>query len=767
MRGLAVGLVFVACVACVSGADASLEGIPGVTFDDSSGHLVIVAPTYRLTLDRRDGRIVDVLDRASGARIVHGAHSCLWRVEARRRPALRNACAFAPRSARRFSYRWSPASAALALTYRDPVAGSAVVTIRARRDWFDLQLTIRNRGPVLTTVSLPGDLLGDVRAVEAGYAPNVLPGVRLRPGFFRGTGNTLQTYPSRWAFADYLAVDAGGGHLAVYSVNRGPVRPVTLGFLRQAPPGRCSGTWYCVVHQFQTWVTPGATWASPTVRVRLGQTVQESILAYRHDNGIDGYPSVQDKVGADLLRTLARSPLIKADLVKLGRPFADWYRELPELPSPALLHPVAFQPGGHDENGPDFLPPDPRWGTTAELASTAAAARSAEQLLMPYLNVSWWSAGSPTLRSLPPPLATNDIAVLDMSGEPVIDTYGSKAGVVVSPFVPFVRARVDRLLEEWRTEVPADCLFFDQLGARPWIRDFNPASPRPEAYYDGWLALLQPYADRCLMVEDGWDRLARAASGFHGSLLMMEREHGLPTRFFGAGNWEPYPLATWLLHDKVLLYQHDLYDETMTGDDEVLTWNLAFGMIGSYRWTDGFDSGSRSRLELVGELQRALGPYYAGVPLASYRTVADDLTESTFGELVVLANHGASARSSGAFGIAANGFLARARDDSVLAGAFAGAFDGVQLSEGTHHVIVERDEATVTVRQPVGADTELAVTPPRSWNAGRALRATAIARDGSLAGPVAGTLRDGRFVFRYAAELNDRAVAAYRISLAG
>ena len=86
------------------------------------------------------------------------------------------------------------------------------------------------------------------------------------------------------------------------------------------------------------------------------------------------------------------------------------------------------------------------------------------------------------------------------------------------------------------------------------------------------------------MVEDGWDRLARDAVGFHGSLLMMSRELDLPNTYFGAGNWQPYPLATWLFHDKVLLYQHDLYDGTMAIDLEVLTWNMAFGLVSSYSW---------------------------------------------------------------------------------------------------------------------------------------------------------------------------------------
>jgi hypothetical protein len=748
-------------------AGAAPKRFPGITFDErTSGRLVVTARAYRLTLSKRNGRILEVIDRASGAPVVKGTTGCLWGAESKGRPALKGGCSFTPRGVRRFSYRWNPASATLTLSYRDPALGSAVVTLRARPVSFDLRLTIENRGAVLSNVSVPEGLLGDVRAVKAGYASNVLPGVRLGPGFFTRVGDNLAVYPSRWAFADYLGLDAGGGHLSLYSVNSGPIHPLLLGFLRQPLPGRCSGPSFCIVHQFQTWIAAGQRWTSPVVRIRVGETVKQSILAYRRDNGIDAYPSVQRKLGARL-ETLARAPLIKADLAKL-KPFRDWGPDLLRLPSPALLHPVAFQPGGHDQSDPDFLPPDPRWGTSADFTSTVEAAHSLGQLVMPYLNVSWWSDRSPTMQSLPPPLQSKDVAVLDEDGKPVLDVYGPHSGVVVSPSVQFVRKRVAQLMQEWRTEVPADCLFFDQLGARQWIRDFNLASPNPQAYSDGWLAVMAPYSDRCLMVEDGWDRLARDFTGFHGSMLMMAREHDLPDKRFGEENWEPYPLATWLFHDKVLLYQHDLYDGTMAEDSEVLTWNMAFGLISSYSWNDLTGSLQSPWLDLVGDLQRVLGPRYAGVPLRSYRSVAPEVTESTFGDLVVLANWDSrGGYAAGRSGIAPNGFLARTRDDRLLAGAFDDTFDGVALSEGTHYVIVERDDASVTVSQPLGADTNLAVEPPPSWSSGRTLQATAVAPDGNVVGAVDGELRDGRFVFRYLGELNEHPVAAYRVTVGG
>jgi hypothetical protein len=762
--------IFPAAVAVVlvAGAAPPAAGNPTrIAFDDrAGGRLVITTPAYRLALSKRNGKILELVDRSTGARLVRGQNGCLWRSGQRGSRSLRGGCAFSPRGVRRFTYRWNSASATLALVYRDPVLGSAVVTLRAEAGFFDLRLRIENRGTRLTEMAFPADLFGDVRTVEAGYAPNVLPGVRLKPAFFSRIGSDLAIYPSRWAFADYLALDAGGGHLALYSATTGPIRPVVLGFLREPPLGRCSGVSFCVIHHFQTWIGEAESWTSPIVRIRVGQTARQSILAYRHDNRIDAYPSLETKLGPRL-NALAQAPLIKADLAKL-KPFRQWPPDLPRLPSPALLHPVAFQPGGHDVTTPDFLPPDPHWGTSADLDAVVDAAHSLGQLVMPYLNVSWWAADSPTMRSLPAPLEARDIAVLGPDREPVFDFYGEHSGLVVSPWVAFVRERIARLLAEWRTDVPADCLFFDQLGARQWIRDFNPASPRPEAYYDGWLAAMKPYTDRCLMVEDGWDRLARDFVGFHGSVLMMAREHDLPDTRFGEGNWDPYPLADWLFHDKVLLYQHDLYDATMTADPEVLTWNMAFGLVSSYSWNERLDSLRSPWLDLVGELQQALGPRYAGLRLADYRELAPNVTESAFGDLVVLANWDPGRRyTTAGYEIAAHGFLARTRDERVVAGAFEGAIDGVALSPGTHYLILERDSTSVTVRQPLGADTSLAVVPPSSWDARRTLQATAVDREGQPIRTTDGELRDGRFVFRYDRTLGGRQVAAYRITVVG
>ena len=143
------------------------------------------------------------------------------------------------------------------------------------------------------------------------------------------------------------------------------------------------------------------------------------------------------------------------------------------------------------------------------------------------------------------------------------------------------------------------------------------------------------------------------------------------------------------------------------------------------------------------------------------------MTESTFGGLVVTASRdrarGAWARLS--TGSRRTASSRRRRTTALLAGAFADTFAGSPLSDGTHYLIVERAETEATVQQPLGADTELAVDPPLSWKAGQPVRAMALGRGGEVLGETRGEVRDGRIAFHYAATLNGRPVAAYRIAV--
>jgi hypothetical protein len=649
--------------------------LPGsaVRFDQSSkSALVLSTPVYRLTLSKQNGGMISLVDAGSGVKLVTATNGCEWGAALVGSGAYNGGCAFTQTSSSRFAYAWNAKTTTLTMNY---TAGAdaeqhvdAVVTLHARPAYFDEQLQLTNRAPqTIQGVNFPVDLFGDGNTVQAGYAPNFLPGVRFGPAFFQRVVNDVFTYPGRWAFADYLALDVGTAHLAMYSVNPppSPIAPIDLGFIHNAG-GPCGGQTYCMTHDFHTWIGTNGTWTSPVVRFRVGEPADKSILDYRTDNGIDAYPSAATKLGTRL-DALARAPMIKFDMQKGAPPFTQWAGALQKLPSPALIHPVAFGPGGFDKTDPDVLPPDPSVGSLDDLVRAFATAHSDGDLVMPYLNVSWWSPQSETVQSLPGGLSAKSVSVQDSGGNPASEIFNDVDGLIVSPSVPYVRERVNDEIDAWQTAGSPDCLFFDQIGARPWRYDFNPAATTPLDYYDGWLSLLAPYAGRCLMVEDGWDRLGASFSGLDSSLMLMQREFDWLDQRFGP-DWTTFPLALWLLHDKVLFYQHDLFDGTFTADPEILTWNLAYGYMLSYNWTIGTDS---PWLGIVTAFQRALGPLSAGASLTAYSVLADGVTQTTFGNYSVIANTTKSPYPVDGFAVAPGGFLARTSDGSTVAGEFA------------------------------------------------------------------------------------------------
>lgn len=271
------------------------------------------------------------------------------------------------------------------------------------------------------------------------------------------------------------------------------------------------------------------------------------------------------------------------------------------------------------------------------------------------------------------------------------------------------------------------------------------------------------------MTEMGWDRLARHEAGFHGSLLTWEREFAYATQHWGSANWEPYPLALWLLHDTVLFYQHDLSLKTMSDNKQVLTWNLAFGNMLSINW-QWTASGPVDDpwLDLAAALQRAVAARYAGVPLDVYEILQPDVIRTVFGDLEVIANGQLEATyvTAGA-GIAPGGFLAMSGDGSVVAGSFKDLFNGESLMAGEHFLIIERTPAAVIIRQPIGGATHLAVDPPTAGPEGATLWAQALDRHGRVLSSVTCSVVSGKVRLYYEPVVDGQRVDSYRICARG
>jgi uncharacterized protein (TIGR03437 family) len=759
---------------------ASIAAQSGIYFTDTAPDRMLLGNAfYELALSKSNGGILTLLDKAAGSAVTLGSRGgCLWGSLYRYpgpTPDYVGGCSYTPAGPSQFHYSWNVAANALTLKYtHDPFAVrgiDATVTVTASTGaFFDLTLNLQNHWDASLGAALfPSDVLFSTDSVQAGYLPFQLPGVRLRASWFQ-SGRTFQSnYPGKTNFADYLALDVAGGHLAYYSINpTGPIQPVHSGFTHYTGD---AANQYAFYHAYQTSTPVGGSYTSPTVRCWVGTVPKDTILAYRADNGIGGYPSISTKLGNGFVQ-LAQSPLVKLDLVENKKTFQALIPQLAGLPPTLLIHPAAYMPGGHDHSYPDFLPPDPLWGTTADFGAFVAAAHSRGQLVMPYINPTWWKPESPTLMNLPPPLTTAGLAVRNQNGQPASETYGTETGTPVSPWHPFVQQRLDQVMAQWRTDVPVDFVFSDQVGSRSWELDLNPSEPTPLSYSEGWLNWWQTDKGQGGMTEDGWDRLAAAGIGFCGSPLTTAKGFNIAVQRYGIGgngntdlgpgNWDPYPLATWLMHDKVLFYQHDLEEIATTDADEVITWDLAFGYGLHYLW----QRLGTARANLGNALQSAIGPYSAGHTLDTFTYLTPDVTASVFGALTVTANwQQTTAYTIDGYSILPGGYLARTSDGAILAGSFTGMFNGQAISSGEHHIIVQRAGRTIMVRQPVGADTDVAIALPSDWSPTDAIAVTAIGGAGGTSlGTTAFTTAGSNITFHFAASASSAVVDHYAIT---
>jgi len=529
----------------------------GVTFDDSASDKIRISNgTYEVTLSKINGYFVDITDRIRGVSLTAGSLSgCLWSatILSGGESLFAGGCAFTRLGQNQFRYSWNAPNGTLQLTYTSGSINQPSVNVWlafSAAPYFEMRAVVENRtSGIISTVGVPASLTFPVSSIDAGYLPFFLPGAKLRPQFFRDRRNVAQTYPSQLCFADFLAVEIRGSMLSIYGVNPTDlIHPVTLGFLAED----ASADVILGGHRYETNIPVGGSYSSPTVRIQVGGTVPELLTEYRKINKLDGYKALSDKLGTHW-PTMARSQVLRADFQLFSRPLPVWTEELGMLAPPALIHPVGFQPGGHDKNYPDLLPPDPAYGTTADFKQFADAAGAQGFGMMPHTNYTWWSPLSPTLSGLTD-REIKGLSVQNSAGEPLYEEYGNETvtngGYVVSPAVDAVRNRVSAAWAQWHLETGIDALFVDQIGGRGWLRDYNPALSSPLHYQDGWISLMHSRPSTYFATEGGYDRLGRDFFAFFGSglsgpatqinpTLVQWGVRGPANTLFGSGNWEP------------------------------------------------------------------------------------------------------------------------------------------------------------------------------------------------------------------------------------
>lgn len=527
-----------------------------------------------------------------------------------------------------------------------------------------------------------------------------------------------------------------------------------------------------------------AVWESPPVRLHVGQPYSPTLTAYRTGNHLDAFGDLRPKAGPRY-EQLVRSPLLKVDTDQSAGAYAAL---LPQLPAPALLHWVAFWSPSFDENYPDLLPPKPAFGTLTETVALFRAAQAAGFLNLPYTNPTWWDDEAPTFQGLVP----TETAVLDRDGNPLYECYTGSAepppctpenaardsafnaslpaylwlhgGYVVSPHGATVQQRLAQLMHQMTGELPGDLVFEDQIGARALDFDYHPAAPQPVTYHSGWLEHTRVYSDHLLMTESGYDRLAETELGFHGSYWLPQVSSGAATAWWGAGNWQVYPLTAFLVRDKVLFYQHNLAPESFTTNLATLRWNLVTGYLLSYDLNASpYGGGLESPwLDLVAVVQSEVLSQYADELAVDFRWVAPEVSLTAFETFSVTANWNAdTAYAVDAHRLSPDGVYVTNQQDTV-AGLFD-SYNGEPLSGTAHFIVEKRTGDALTVWQPLGTATRLTLRPPPGWPDQARVQVCAYGRDGQCLERHLITVVEQALHFTYAPVVNGVEVAYYRL----
>lgn len=766
MKGTLCLLLIPAAIALALPAGAATAPV----FDDSAAETLSISNAhYRVSFRKSDGAVASIVDAASGRVVATGARQgCLWSVLTTSGEQL-SACAFTAGGADRFAYRWEPESRTLTMDYTPAAGRSNVVAARVAVTasdgrWLDLSISIDSSfAKPLDDIAFPSGIAVKEQEIERVLLP-ILPGMVLRPSFFGENRSYVAKYPGEGMFADYLAFDLSSGSFALYELPDGPLRPSWLGVAHD-DGGSADET--VIAHSFAARFAPGERWTSPRMRLRVGGTLVEGVQAWRSDSGTVALRSLESK-GGSLLPPLVRAPFLKLDMGEMRRPFADFVPVLRALPAPSVIHFVGYGVRGFDENYPDFLPPHPSHGTTAEFAAFVRTVRAMGHLTMPYTNPTWWDDEGPTLSTLPSPLTVSDVAVRLDDGEPRFETFGPRGGYAVSPWHPFVAKRADDRVREVVAELDCDLLFEDQIGARPWLYDGNPVAPSPTSYIDGWIDHARRHAPAMLGTEQGFDRLVEHEVAFFG-VLSAEEDDWTVARF-GEGNWEPFPFAAIAARDKVLVYFHNM------GANPVTTANLRMSLATGtmpvyplYRSTANiFDTGRGGGLDddalrVTTALQRRVLSRYATETAESFEWLTASVTKTKFRTVEVIANADAKLPLEVPEGVVApGGVIARSLDGSMTAGLFT-RWAGVPLTRGEHWIVEERDASGITFVKPSGADTLIVLRPLAEWSRSTPLEVRAMSAKGEEIRTLGVSWTPSGLVFAATRWIDGREVDHYRI----
>lgn len=452
-------------------------------------------------------------------------------------------------------------------------------------------------------------------------------------------------YPS--AVADFAYADYGAaGGVAMYGVQ--PVMRRPWDRERVVTPARLeiSGTGESAkfVHGWHLMCEAGETWRSPVWRLDVAhRDVRDALSRYAQVMEIGG--SLEKKIPDAQLRERLKG----AVLVRLGASKASaQIQAMSSLPAHSLVHYTEYLHGGFDKQYPDHFPVRKAWGTDDDYREFLRRGRELGHLMMPYTNTSWWciEPKGPTFeREGEEPLNRQ------RHGQLRLERYANNKGYSLCFWHPAVQEAHRRVRRQMTEEFPCDVLFQDQVGARTWVWNYHPLEPRRASGHDGMLSLSMEDAEVVPMAtEDGYDRVLNFESMICGAAWgMIPADHKHRERhakyLFPRGEWEFFPILSYLGHGQCLFTTHDLGH--FTDNPEKLAATLAFGYSLSLRWNGAQAQvpWQRHWLAWLDALQKSVCAAYAGQPLLDFRYVTpgseDPVLYSRYGgDVVAVVNCG-------------------------------------------------------------------------------------------------------------------------------
>lgn len=538
---------------------------------------------------------------------------------------------------------------------------SAWVQVREELDRIVLSGTVECKTGAIMHIALPYTFHLEGGPVSRMLWPRAL-GVELLPPLLSSSRTESADYPGADGFCDFVAADLSDAPVYFYRCGREErARPVT--FLLHCGP----------VPQFRrfyrAYVGQGQSYAVPPVACQIGGPLRNTLLRYKRQCGLGR--TLADKLSPAVWEDWA--PRIRS---VLDPPFALAAESLSAFTHPAVVEPWAWMLGGFDRKYPDFLPPNPVYGGETEFRTFVSAAHNGDHLVQLYTNFTWWCTGWEGEGSEPAPsyLQYGDVALSrSLSGQLYYENYEGNYGYRNTPLHPVANAKRAEVRNALLSDYGIDLLYHDQLGARSWDYDANPAHANPSDYGDGLMQIGRQEAARGRPVgtETGHDRALEWASLLNYwtypplAPLLFWPNTSLP------GYWKPhearvYPYALHLSGGDAILDLHSA--DTSDRLAWALLLNARLSILGVNR--NHFVGAARERLRFAQELQKVLPARALSDRLLAFDYLADRILAATYEKHRVLANFsGRPYTLPDELIVAASGFDLRAHD-GFLAGEY-------------------------------------------------------------------------------------------------